>query len=147
GLYAANDKTGLLSLLNAVTSMQANFTQVIYDNHGQVVQKAFGRMSLQRPGKFRWEVTKPIPQIIIANEQKLWIYDPDLEQVTIRALGNTQSETPALLLSHVDSRLADKFVFSTLPNAQPGWRWYQLTPKQQDSMFAWIKMGFQQGKI
>ncbi len=64
------------------------------------MQRSYGKMALERPGKFRWEVTKPIPQLIIANEAKLWIYDPDLEQVTIRRLKVTSGETPALLLSH-----------------------------------------------
>ena len=57
----------LASLLNNIHSMRATFIQTTYDNYNKPIQKSYGRMALQRPGKFRWEVTKPIPQIIIAN--------------------------------------------------------------------------------
>src|SRR5438105_3435289 len=81
--HADDHSPNLANLLDAVKSMQANFTQTVYDNHGKSVQTSYGRMAIERPGKFRWEVTKPIPQLIIANESRLWIYDPDLQQVTI----------------------------------------------------------------
>lgn len=144
---AAEKEIDLATLLNSVKTMQAEFTQKIYDNRGKEIQKSFGHMALQRPGKFRWQVVKPIPQLIIAKDNKLWIYDADLEQVTIRSLNKSQSETPALLLSHVDSQLTNKFVFHSIPNQQADWHWYELKPKQADSMFAWIKMGFYKNQI
>jgi outer membrane lipoprotein carrier protein len=83
--YAA-PSTDLSTLLNSLHSMRSDFTQTVYDNHGKAIQKSYGQMALQRPGKFRWEIKKPIPQVIVANDTRLWVYDPDLEQVTIRAL-------------------------------------------------------------
>lgn len=143
--YAAS--SDLKELLNAVKTMQANFTQTVNDNRGKSVQKSYGRMTMQRPGKFRWEVTKPIPQLIIANGSRLWIYDPDLQQVTIRSLNSGSGGAPALLLSHVDTALDRDFKVKELPNKTPGWSWFALTPRQQDNMFASIQMGFSNKQI
>ncbi|SRR5579885_1216167 len=138
----ASASSDLSSLLDAVQSMRANFTQTIYDNRGKAIQKSYGRMAMQRPGKFRWEVTRPIPQLIIANGTKLWIYDPDLQQLTIRSLEKAAGETPALLLSHVGNVLDNDFTVKTLQKNSPKWNWFALTPKNQGNMFDSIQMGF-----
>lgn len=131
-------------LLNSTRTMQANFTQTVYDNKGKAVQQSFGHMSLERPGKFRWEVTKPIPQVIIANGQRLWIYDPDLEQVTIRKLNKAAGETPALLLSDVDAELTHAYnVKPDKVNSQL----FVLTPKSADNTFASIKISFVKNQL
>lgn len=122
--------------------MQADFTQNVNDNRGKVIQKSYGRMAMQRPGKFRWQVTKPIPQLIIANQSRLWIYDPDLEQVTIRSLTRVAGETPALLLSHVDGQLNNDFSIASAPNSSAKMLWFTLTPKKSDSTFATVEMAF-----
>lgn len=136
----------LANILNATQAMRANFTQTVYDNHGKAIQKTYGYMALQRPGKFRWEVKKPIPQVIIANQSRLWIYDPDLEQVTIRSLHTAAGETPALLLSHVDNVLDHDYVIKQAP-AKDGLNWFTLIPRNADNMFASIKMAFAQSQI
>lgn len=141
----ADSAADVATLLNNVKTMRANFVQTVYDNHNKAMQPSTGRMAMQRPGKFRWEVTKPIPQLIVANQSRLWIYDPDLEQVTIRSLTQATGETPALLLSDVDHVL-DKD-FKVQPLNKSGGTWYKLIPKKADSMFAWIELGFVDGKI
>lgn len=141
GYIFASTVTDLSTLLNGVHSMQANFVQTVYDNHQQAIQKSLGKIFLQRPGKFRWQVTKPIPQLIIANGSKLWIYDADLEQVTIRSLKQSAGETPALFLSHENLDLAQNYAVSELPH-QGTLRWFRLVPKKADSMFASVEMGF-----
>lgn len=143
----ANSTNDLTSLLNGVQSMQANFTQTVYDNHNKAVQKSYGVMAMQRPGKFRWDVKKPIPQLIIANQTKLWIYDPDLEQVTIRSLKKAAGETPALLLSNVGNTLETDFTVTELPAKTSGSRWFKLTPKKADNMFASVQMAFTNNQI
>lgn len=135
----------LASWLNTVTSMQANFSQTVYDNRGNAIQQSYGRMAFQRPGKFRWEVIKPIPQLIIANQARLWIYDPDLDQVTIRSLQRAAGEAPALLLSHADS-LHKGFTVKALQSSPSGMQWFTLIPKQSDS-FSSIQLGFLNNRI
>lgn len=132
----------LVKRLNSVKTMTADFTQTIYDNRQAAIQTSHGNMALQRPGKFRWKVTQPIPQLIIAKDTVLWIYDPDLEQVTIRSLSKASGETPALLLSHANTVLEKDFNVKTLASDTHHLEWFELLPKHSDSMFASIKMGF-----
>jgi len=143
----ASPSADLANLLNALHSMKANFTQTIYDNHGKATQKSYGRMAMVRPGKFRWDVTKPVPQLIIANETKLWIYDPDLEQVTIRSLKKTAGESPALLLSHDNTNIENNFAVAYMQRDTSNSRWFSLTPKQRDNMFESVQMGFTNNQI
>lgn len=143
--YAA-DAEDLSGLLNGIKTMRAGFTQTIYDNHGQAVQQSSGKMALERPGKFRWEVSKPMPQTIIANADRLWIYDPDLEQVTIRSLKSEAGEAPALLLSHQNTKLENDYSIKSLPT-KDNMSWFLLKPKKSDNMFAEVKMGFANNQL
>lgn len=127
--------------------MKADFTQTLIDSKGKPTQKSLGRMAIQRPGKFRWDVTKPVPQLIIANGSRLWIYDPDLEQVTIRSLSKAAGESPALILSHDNTNLENTFTIQAIqPDAAQG-QWFSLTPKKKDNMFESIAMGFVNNQI
>lgn len=144
---AATRSPDLVNMLEAVKTMQADFTQIVYDDHGKSVQTSYGRMAMQRPGKFRWEVKKPIPQLIIANESRLWIYDPDLQQVTIRSLNQGSGGAPALLLSHVNSALDQDFVVKPLPKKLSAETSFELIPKQRGNMFASIQMDFTHKQI
>lgn len=137
----------LSGLLNGITSMKANFTQTVYDNRNKPVQTSYGKMALQRPGKFRWEVTKPIPQLIIANETKLWVYDPDLEQVTIRPLKQATGDAPALFLSHSNVSLDKDYTINPIQKSNDKARWFSLVSKSPDSMFASVQMSFDGSEI
>lgn len=143
----ATPSADLISLLNGVSSMKANFTQTVTTTRGKVTQKSFGKMTMQRPGKFRWDVVKPIPQLIIANGNKLWIYDPDLEQLTIRGLNQAAGESPALLLSHDNSKLESSYEIQTIAKNTPDWKWFSLKPKHKGDMFEMIQLGFKQRQI
>lgn len=143
----ADTASELTTMLNAVQTMQANFTQTVYDNNQKPVQQSLGKMSMQRPGKFRWQVTKPMPQLIIANQSKLWIYDPDLEQLTIRSLKQSAGETPALLLSEVNEVLTKYYTIKDMTPPVAGERWFALKPLGEDNMFAVVQLGFKQNQI
>src|SRR5579883_1173572 len=146
-VYALTPSSELNALLSSIHSMQADFVQTIYDNRGKAVQQSYGQMAIQRPGKFRWQVTKPIPQLIIANGARLWIYDRDLEQVTIRALHQAAGETPGLLLSHEDRTLDEDYDIKTSQTAAGGLRWFILSPKKPDNTIALVQMGFANNQI
>ncbi len=145
--YADTTLSNLSTRLNAMHTLQADFTQTVYDNRGKVIQTSYGHMALQRPGRFRWQIVKPIPQLIIANASRIWIYDPDLEQVTLRSLKNVAGETPALLLSHVNNALEDDFTVSTKPNTSSTTEQFLLTPKKADNMFSSIELDFTNKKL
>lgn len=137
------DAAGTLSqLLKNMHSMQADFTQSIVDKRGKVVQKSVGRMDLQRPNHFRWDVRSPIKQLIITNGKKIWIYDPDLEQVTIRKLVKAAGETPAMLLSDENLTLTNDFSVQQLNDSS-----FLLIPKDQGSIISSLKLGFSNQQI
>lgn len=144
--YAATPAAALTQLLSTTQTMQADFTQTINDSKGKLTEQSAGHMALQRPGKFRWEVTKPIAQLVVANNIRLWIYDPELEQVTIRLLNKEIDNTPAMLLSNSDIAIEKNFKVQTIKNAA-ALQWFVLLPKNHDSMLAFIKMGFSHGQI
>jgi outer membrane lipoprotein carrier protein len=145
--HATASATNLANLLNSVQTMQASFIQTIFDNHNKPIQASYGRMALQRPGKFRWEVTKPIPQLIVANGTKLWIYDKDLEQVTIRPLQKAVGDAPALLLSHVSADLDKTYTITELPSKTSNARSFMLTTKKSDDIFTSVRMEFLNNQI
>jgi outer membrane lipoprotein carrier protein len=145
-LSFADPQTDLANLLNHVQSMQANFQQTIYDNRGKAVQQAVGRIALERPNRFRWQVIKPIPQLIVANQSTLWVYDSDLQQVTIRTLKQASDDAPALLLSHDATQLLQKYTVKALSPTNAKWQWFELRPKMS-SNFVLIKLGFHQRQI
>jgi outer membrane lipoprotein carrier protein len=144
--YADTASSDLTQLLNNVRSMQGGFVQTITDTKGKALNQTSGRMALQRPGKFRWETLRPNKQLIVTNGKKVWIYDPDLEQVTIRYLTKEAGETPALLLSDTNTTLAKDFRVQSMP-AHSSIRWFLLTPSDKSSVFAAIKLGFENQQI
>jgi outer membrane lipoprotein carrier protein len=135
----------LTKLLQGLHTMQAAFVETVTDqSSAKTLQQTQGYMALQRPGKFRWEVTKPNPQIIIANGKRLWIYDVDLQQVTIRAFNKAAGQTPALLLTDSNPTLTNDFNVSNVPNPMQiaNYRIFMLTPKNPDETFDKIKLSF-----
>lgn len=99
----------LKSFLAASASLAADFKQVSFDKSGRPAQSSSGKFYLSRPGKFRWNYLKPFEQEIVSNSGKVWFYDADLEQVTVKQLDDSLGSTPALLLTgQVD--IEEKFV-------------------------------------
>jgi outer membrane lipoprotein carrier protein len=85
--------------LERIHSFSASFIQLTQDGLGTTLQKVEGFMQVAKPGKLRWQTRGVYEQLVISDGQSLWIYDADLEQVSIKDMDNRLSETPALLLS------------------------------------------------
>lgn len=85
--------------LQGLQSLQAQFKQTLTDRNGQTVEEASGTLAIRRPDRFRWDYRQPNEQLIVADGARIWLYDADLEQVTVRKLDDTLSATPAMLLS------------------------------------------------
>ena len=97
------------SRLKTLDSMSTEFSQVTMDQNGEVLQSLSGTLSVQRPGKMRWQTNPPYEQLVVSDGSSVWVYDMDLEQVTIRNLEAKLQETPALLLSGDVSNIADSY--------------------------------------
>jgi outer membrane lipoprotein carrier protein len=121
-------------------TLQADFKQTLTDSKGQVTDRSSGTLAIQRPNRFRWDYKEPHEQLIVADGQQIWLYDADLEQVTVRRLDTSLSATPAMLLSG-EGKLADNFkVTETSRDANA--EWVMMEPKRSDTDFKWVRLGF-----
>lgn len=130
----------LKAFISATRSAQAEFTQTVLDRKGRKLQSASGTMQFVRPGKFRWEYRKPYEQLIVGDGSKFWLYDADLEQVTVRKLDEALGSSPAALLSG-NNEIERDFVLQE-GGAQDGLHWLSATPRNKESSFSAIRMGF-----
>jgi outer membrane lipoprotein carrier protein len=129
------------SFLQGLDGLQAQFRQVLTDRNGQPVDEASGTLAISRPDRFRWDYREPHEQVIVADGTRIWIYDRDLEQVTVRKLDETLSATPAMLLSG-RSNLADNFTVTQASQEGPV-EWIRMEPKRDDTDFRWVRLGFE----
>src|ERR1700733_1836456 len=95
----ATPTTEVEKYLNGLATWSADFTQTIDDGHGKVVRSAAGKLSLQKPGRFRWDYSQPSEQLILADGKQIWFYDKDLQQANVRDMDASLVNTPAVLLS------------------------------------------------
>ena len=139
---------GVLSLrefFSNTQSMKANFHQVVTDKQGRKVQEVNGTMQLQRPNKFRWDYAKPYEQQIVSDGQQVFLYDIDLQQVTVRDLSKTLGSSPAALLAG-GAEVEKSF---KLKNAvrKDGLTWVLALPKDKESGFERVLLGFKADKL
>lgn len=128
-----------------VRSFTARFNQVVLDEGLNVIQETNGTLSLERPNKFRWDYDAPFKQVIVADGLKIWIYDAELQQVTVRELRGGLADTPAVLLAG-KGRIEDTFTLKDL-GTQGKLQWVQLVPKRKDGGFEAIRIGFENGHM
>jgi len=144
--YAAEEPVKQLqAFLKASKSLTADFKQVLINEAGDPYQTSYGIFYLQRPGKFRWDYLKPFQQQIVSTSGKVWFYDTDLEQVTVKKLDESVGSTPALLLSGNIS-LDDNFTMQD-QGVDGDMQWIKLSPKNQESSFKYILIGLNKGSL
>ena len=131
--------------LTDVTTMRAQFRQILLDENQQIVQNAGGVLALKRPGQFRWDYTDPYEQLVLSDGAYLWLYDADLEQVTVKALDVSLASTPAMLLSG-DASMTDGFTLQEAGQYGEVF-WMTLVPRSQDTDFRNISLGFVDGQL
>ncbi|VAW85733.1 Outer membrane lipoprotein carrier protein LolA [hydrothermal vent metagenome] len=121
-------------------SLRANFEQTVIDASAFSLQESGGVLIMQRPDKFLWDYQRPYQQVIIADGKKIYIYDADLEQVTVKVMQKSMGDTPMLLLSS-GGALADSFVITEM-GEDDGLEWLQLKPRAQQSNFSMMRLAF-----
>ena len=141
----ADGVSSLRDFFNNTTTMRAQFSQVVNDNQGRKVQEVEGTMQLQRPNKFRWDYKKPYEQQIVSDGKQVFLFDTELQQVTIRELSKTLGSSPAALLAGGDA-VEKSF---TLKNAtrKDGLTWVLALPKDKESGFDRVLLGFKADKL
>ncbi|HEY2629103.1 MAG TPA: outer membrane lipoprotein chaperone LolA, partial [Usitatibacter sp.] len=129
----SNGLDDFLSFNSATKTATARFEQQVLDRTGKVVERAQGTFAFARPGKFRWTYEKPIVQVLVGDGTKLWIHDPDLNQVTVKRVDGAISSTPAALLAGRDD-ITSLFALRDAGTAD-GLEWVEAVPKSKDTGF------------
>lgn len=135
--------------LNAFTKglkgLDGQFSQQVFDARGKQKERASGRVAVSAPRLFRWEYTKPYPQLIVADGKTVWVYEPDLQQASKRAQGVEEANSPLAIL--LDPSKLDRDFVVKEAGTRDGLEWLQLTPKQAEAGFKTAKLGFGNGGL
>lgn len=139
-VFAASDARNHLNrFFGDVNSMQGSFTQQVYSKKGVVIDTAQGQLFLTRPGKFRWVYVSPEPQQIVSDGKNVWVYDEELDQVTVKPLTKAMESTPAAVL--MNKTVPDKhFQITEMDDKTGGWDWFYLKPLRKSSDFRAIQL-------
>jgi outer membrane lipoprotein carrier protein len=128
------------TFVRTTQAARANFEQKVYDRAGKLVQESKGNFVFLRPGRFRWVYEKPVDQLIVGDGERVWIYDRDLNQVTVRRISKALGSTPAALLA--GSSDIDKAFELAEAGERDGLEWLEAKPRDKDAGFERIRMGF-----
>jgi outer membrane lipoprotein carrier protein len=129
----------LKDFIRDVKTGRAQFTQTVTSPDGAKTKTSTGSFEFSRPNRFRFVYAKPVEQTIVADGQKVWIYDADLNQASSRKFSNALGATPAALLA--GGSLDKDFDLASLP-AKDGLDWVGATPKAKDGAFKSLRVGF-----
>jgi outer membrane lipoprotein carrier protein len=145
-VWAANGAESAIDAVDALRAFvrdakagRANFVQTVRSPDGAKTKVSSGRFEFSRPGRFRFSYLKPYPQTIVSDGQKVWFHDPDLNQVTVRKLGDALGSTPAALLA--GQSLEKDFSLQAQPE-RDGMSWVLATPRQRDGTIQTLRVGF-----
>ena len=141
---AADPVETLRSFVRDVKSGHAEFTQTVTSADGLKKKSSSGSFDFARPNRFRFAYAKPFEQTIVGDGEKVWIYDADLNQVSVRKLGPALGATPAALLA--GGSLERDFDLANLP-PKDGLEWAEAKPKAKDGAFQALRVGFKGSQL
>lgn len=139
-LFAVTPSEALQTKLNALRTMSASFNQVVKAKHREV-SRSSGTMALARPGRFRWQTIKPMEQLVVADGKRLWIYDVELEQVSVKKQEGSVGGTAALFLSGYDDTVARDFEVKQMENGSSVT--FDLNAKSHKANFQRVQLVFE----
>ena len=139
GLAHADAMERFREFLRGTQSARAEFEQKVTDRERRLVQESRGTFAFQRPGRFRWTTARPYEQVIVGDGERVWIYDPDLEQVTVRRMAQALGSTPAALLAG-SAEVERAFTF-TEAGRRDGLEWLEAIPREKEAGFERIRLG------
>lgn len=142
----AAGRDDLTAFTRDLKGLDGQFVQKVYDANGKLKESTSGRVAMSAPRLFRWEYLKPHPQLIVADGKKVWVYDPDLQQVTVRAQGVEEQNSPLAAL--IDTTKLDRDFAIKEAGSEGGLNWLLLTPRSQEqASFESAKLGFGPGGL
>ncbi|MBT7951068.1 MAG: outer membrane lipoprotein chaperone LolA [Gammaproteobacteria bacterium] len=135
----------LSNFLKDLETFSAAFEQISLNQFGEELEKSVGVMHIRRPGMFHWAYWEPYVQYLISDGVNLWIYDEDLEQVTIRDISNVIEDSPAAILGgEID--IDAHYVVINLDTTD-GNDWVEMTPRDVESQYSSIQLGFKDSQL
>lgn len=132
----------LRQFLESTKLLRADFTQTVLPKNGRKPQFSSGTMAIARPHKFRWQIEKPYPQLIVGDGERVWLHDPELNQVTVKKQGAALAGSPAALLAGEGIAVLEKSFVLKDAGVRDGLEWLDATPKNTDSGFEKVRIGF-----
>lgn len=130
----------LRGYLGTMQDLRAEFRQEVIDTEQEIIESASGTVALRKPGRFRWNYREPYERVIVADGERVWFYEADLEQVTIRRMATGLGNTPAALLTGDEAALEH---FELLDSwLADGLVWLQLAPVSPEADFSTVDLGF-----
>ena len=133
------------ALLTPVQSMSAEFTQTVLGAHHELLQSSAGYLRLQRPQQFKWVMDAPYAQTIVTVGDRLYIYDPDLNQVQVKPLADALAGTPALVLLGSAQEIESQFTVSD--DVVDGLNRFVLIPKDPDALYTELHLVFSGNRL
>ncbi len=142
---AADALAQLRQFVAATRSAEGDFEQTVMARSGRKPQQAAGRFAFARPGKFRWEYELPYQQLLVGDGERLWSWDRDLNQVTVRPIGDALGSTPAAVLFGKGD-LEQDFVLID-GGVADGLAWVEARPRTAESSFESMRIGLDDGRL
>lgn len=141
GSVHADARDALQRFTSGLTGLQGQFTQQVYDTSGRGRETSSGEVALSAPRLFRWEYTQPYPQLIVADGERVWVFDPDLDQVTVRPQGEEEQNNPLAAL--IDPAILERDFTVQEVGGSEGLQWLRITPREtSDAGFQNARLGF-----
>lgn len=143
---AANSARSRMQVFSAdLQSVRADWTQSVTGANGEIGDEARGTLALEAPRQFRWEALEPYRQVIVADGQKVWVYDPDLLQVTVRDQGAAEAHSPLTVLT--DLSQLDRDFATSESGERDGLSWLKLVSRAPEPDFEYAELGFSKSAL
>jgi outer membrane lipoprotein carrier protein len=127
--------------LETTKTLSADFSQIVTAKNGGRAQRSAGSMMIARPGRFRWQIDEPYSQLLVGDGERVWMYDPDLRQATVKKMDAALGSTPAGLL--IGTNALDKDFDLHEAGEREGLEWLEARPKSPESGFERLLLGFE----
>ena len=128
-----------------IQTFEARFGQIVLDEELNEIDDGQGKMWIKRPGLFRWDYEPPDAQEIVGDGSNVWVYDIELEQVTVRSQDEALGRSPAILLA-ATGNIEDNYIVEDI-GTQGRFDWVNLIPKDSDSEFTEVRIGFEDNRL
>jgi outer membrane lipoprotein carrier protein len=139
--YADTAEQRLKIALKSLDNSTANFKQTVLSEDKQILQQSSGTVAISRPGKFSWIYTTPYEQQIIADGSELWVYDVDLDQVTVKPMASGLTSAPIMVLMK-QNEINSNFTVNEVGQRKFLY-WVELEPKSTELEYSRIYIGLE----